>query len=160
VVDGPQCYKGYQPAQQLRCDMDHLYRPSFNDCAFTAVPSFTGPFCAKGEDRDILQAMSRRFFHAAASFVLIIAALTPLMECFDYWDKNPGPASDTEIHLTAWFVGAGIVLTLAKLLKYVPRFVSSGKDSHPGLPNVQLAWQWTDRTLTPTASPPLTPLRI
>jgi hypothetical protein len=62
-----------------------------------------------------------------AGIVLILAALTPLMECFDRWDKNPSPASDTEIHLTAWFVGVGIVLTLAKLVRYVPAPLGSNK---------------------------------
>jgi len=57
--------------------------------------------------------------------VLILAALTPLMECFDHWDKHPGPANDTEIHLTAWFVGVGIVLTLAELLLYTPSLTAS-----------------------------------
>ena len=109
---------------------------------------------------DSLESVSRRFFHLAAGIVLILATLTPFMECFDRWDKNPSPASDTEIQLTAWFVGAGIVLTLAKLLRYVPALVSSSRCSDP----ILLVWQALrhggDTRLEPTGSPPLIPLRI
>jgi hypothetical protein len=90
----------------------------------------------------------------------MLAALTPLMESFDRWDKNASPASDTEIHLTAWFVGVGIVLTLAKLLRYIPYFASSGKSYYQALPVREAVRQWTDKTLEPTGSPPLLPLRI
>lgn len=107
-----------------------------------------------------LRAVSRRLFQIAAAAILILAALTPLMECFDHWDKSPGPGNDTEIHATALFVGVGIVLTLAKLLRYVPRLVrvGEGRRSTPSL-----AWailtQATE-SLEPTGSPPLMPLRI
>ncbi|HEY4050603.1 MAG TPA: hypothetical protein VGM27_27370 [Acidobacteriaceae bacterium] len=104
--------------------------------------------------------MSRRLFELAAGIVLILATLTPLMECFDRWDKNPTPASDTEIHFTAWFVGVGIVLTLAKLVRYLPAFVGLSRRSEP----ILLVWQALrhggDAHLEPTGSPPLIPLRI
>ena len=69
--------------------------------------------------------MSRRLFQVVAGIVLVLAALTPLTECFDSWERTPFPARDTEMYLTAVFVGVGLVLTLAKLLKYVPDSGSS-----------------------------------
>ena len=109
---------------------------------------------------DNLEAVSRRFFQLAAGIVLILATLTPFMECFDRWDKNPSPASDTEIHLTAWFVGVGIVLTLAKLLRYVPAFVSSSERPDPVFNVCQAFRLGADDRLEPTGSPPVIPLRI
>jgi hypothetical protein len=105
--------------------------------------------------------VSRRFIELAAAIVLILAALTPLMECFDRWDNEAlGPDSDTEIHVTAWFVGVGIVLTLAKLLRYIPLLVSSRKHYHHVLPRWQGVRQWTDNNPESTESPSLIPLRI
>ncbi len=103
--------------------------------------------------------MSRRF-QIVAGIVLILAALTPLMECFDHWDKSPGPANDTEIHLTAWFVGVGIVLTLAKAMRYVPAFTRIRRRPD----EVFRAWQALrveeNGRPKPTVSPPVLPLRI
>ena len=104
--------------------------------------------------------MSRRVFQLAGMLVLVLATLTPFAECFDRWDKNPGPANDTEIHLTAWFVGVGIVLTLAKLLRRLPplaatpptRDCSAGLRSTPRLAH--------EAPPLPTGSPPLISLRI
>ena len=107
-----------------------------------------------------LRQVSRRVFQIVAAAILILAALTPLMECFDQWDKSPGPGNDTEIHATALFVGMGIVLTLAELLRYVPGLVRL-RDCRSPIPS--LAWViFTQETesLEPTCSPPLTPLRI
>jgi hypothetical protein len=89
----------------------------------------------------------------------MLAALTPLMECFDFWDKNPGPASDTEIHVTAWFVGVGIVLTIAKLLRHIPVFAILKTRQN----QVLLARQtmpFGDYCFEPRGSPPLISLRI
>jgi hypothetical protein len=107
-----------------------------------------------------LDAVSRRLFQLVAGIVLILAALTPLMECFDRWDKNPSPASDTEIHLTAWFVGVGIVLTLAKLVRYVPAPLGSNKRPEPVLHVWQALRHGGDDRIEATGSPPLIPLRI
>lgn len=104
--------------------------------------------------------MSRRAFQLAGTLILILAALTPLMECFDRWDTTPGPANDTEIHLTAWFVGVGVVLTLAKLLRRLPALAASRATRSRSfcLPRaMQLA---RDERPAPTGSPPLIPLRI
>jgi hypothetical protein len=104
--------------------------------------------------------VSRRLFHFVAGIVVILATLTPLMECFDKWDKSPSPTSDTEIHLTAWFVGVGIVLTLAKLLRYVPKLERAYRRSNLILLFWQGLRQGKDDRLEPTGSPPITPLRI
>jgi hypothetical protein len=104
--------------------------------------------------------VSRRIFQLVASAVLILAALTPLMECFDRWDRSAGPVSDSEIHLTAWIVGVGIVLTLAKLLRYVPALVRSAKEANQALPIWQALRQGEDDRVEPTGSPPVIPLRI
>jgi hypothetical protein len=104
--------------------------------------------------------VSRRLFQFVAGIVLILAALTPFLECFDRWDKNPAPASDTEIRLTAGFVGVGIILTLAKLLRYIPKLVAAIRHSD----SIFLVWQelrkGEDNGLEPTGSPPIIPLRI
>jgi hypothetical protein len=114
----------------------------------------------EGGRLDTLNVMSSRLFQLAAGIVLILAALTPVMECFDRWDKNPGPANDTEIYLTAWFVGVGIVLTLAKLLRYIPTFASShGRGNSIFSVRQALVWVHVD-AVAPAASPPDIPLRI
>lgn len=92
--------------------------------------------------------------------VLLFATLTPLANCFDTWDKNPAPANDTEMHLAAWFAGAGIVLVLAKTLRPVPVQTRRGA---PMRSNRILAR--ADRGCAgvlpeSTDSPPLIPLRI
>ncbi len=104
--------------------------------------------------------MSRRLFQVIAGIVLVLAALTPLMESFDRWDSDPGPVSDTEIHLTAWFVGVGIVLTFAKRLRYIPYLASSNERPYQILSTRAAERLYTDDALEPTGSPPLTPLRI
>lgn len=110
---------------------------------------------------DSLQSVSRRLFQLVAGIVLILATLTPLMECFDRWDKHPVPSSDTEIHLTAWFVGVGIVLSLAKLLRHVPVLVNTMRRSDQFLhawPSLRQAE--SDPLETTGSPPPLIPLRI
>ena len=104
--------------------------------------------------------MSRRVYQLAGTVILILATLTPLMECFDRWDKDPGPANDTEIHLTAWFVGAGVVLTLARLLRHVPALAVSRTTR--GLSFQLPASRLIDieRPLPTGSPPPLLPLRI
>lgn len=104
--------------------------------------------------------MSRRLFQLVAGAVLILAALTPLMESFDRWDDDPGPVNDTEIHLTAWFVGVGIVLTFAKRLRFIPYLASSNERTNQILPTWAAERLWTDGGLEPTESPPLITLRI
>jgi hypothetical protein len=89
-----------------------------------------------------------------------LAALTPLMESFDRWDNDPGPVSDTEIHLTAWFVGVGIVLTFVKRLRFIPYLASLKERSYQTPPAWAANRTWTANEVEPTGSPPLIPLRI
>lgn len=92
--------------------------------------------------------------------VLILSALTPLAECFDRWDKNPGPANDTEIHLTAWFVGVGVVLTMAKLVRRLPHLTRSYAGVDRSLQPLPVLGRGNPDRPVPTGSPPLLPLRI
>lgn len=107
--------------------------------------------------------MSSRVFQLVAGLVLILAALTPLMECFDHWDKHPGPANDTEIRLTAWFVGVGVVLTLAELLRYTPSLTASKQTRCHSCKTPATIHQPESSHVEPTGSPPIpliAPLRI
>jgi hypothetical protein len=105
--------------------------------------------------------VSRRIFQLAAGLVLLLATLTPLLELADHWDaRRTVPANDTELNVAAWFAGAGLVLTLAKQLRYVPapaaskRCSSRANQTPPALRPDEI-----DRPAS-TASPPLLPLRI
>jgi hypothetical protein len=104
--------------------------------------------------------VSRRTFQLVAALVILLAALTPLMECFDHWDTKPGPGNDTEISLTAWFVGVGVVLTLAESLRRIaPLAVTRMKQAR--LVNSRPTPRRREsRAVEPTGSPPLIPLRI
>jgi hypothetical protein len=88
------------------------------------------------------------------------------MECFDQWDSVPGPAGDTELHLLAWFLGIGLVFTLAKLLRYIPLLIEIPRFAGSNLLDQALSkWnsvqQGLDEGLEPMGSPPsTTPLRI
>ena len=104
--------------------------------------------------------MARRIFQLAAGLVLILVTFTPLMESFDHWDKNVVPANDTELNITAWFVGMGIAVALAKLLRYVPTLAFSNRSpGRPCLAPAALRAVAANRPAS-TASPPLVPLRI
>lgn len=105
--------------------------------------------------------MRNRAFQIAAYVVMALAALTPLLECFDHWDTTPGPENDTEIHLTAWFVGVGVVLTLVTTVKLVAGPVGSNVSRrlwHPLL-DYGITRQAVG-IVEPTGSPPPIPLRI
>ena len=104
--------------------------------------------------------MARRIFQLAAGLVLILVTLTPLAECFDRWDKNVVPANDTELNITSWFVGMGIAVALAKLLRAVPALAAAIR--RPGLSFQALPALRSPSIDRPasTASPPLVPLRI
>lgn len=104
--------------------------------------------------------MARRIFQFAAGIVLILATLTPLAEYFDHWDKHVVPANDTELNITAWFVGVGIVVTLARLLRYVPALASSKRRPGPSIQSPPLLPAGASHRPASTASPPLVPLRI
>jgi hypothetical protein len=104
--------------------------------------------------------VARRIFQFAAGIVLILATLTPLAEYFDHWDKHVVPANDTELNITAWFVGVGIVVTLARLLRYVPALASSKRRPGPSIQSPPLLPAGASHRPASTASPPLVPLRI
>ncbi|MHB1960593.1 MAG: hypothetical protein ACYCO5_16385 [Acidobacteriaceae bacterium] len=108
----------------------------------------------------MLRLVARRIFQLAAGLVLILVTLTPLAESFDHWDKHVVPANDTELNITAWFVGVGIAVALAKLLRYVPTLAASNRS--PGRPRLAPAALRAVAAERPasTASPPLVPLRI
>jgi hypothetical protein len=108
----------------------------------------------------MVRAVSRRVFQLAGVLILILATLTPLMECFDRWDANPGPANDTEIHLTAWFVGVGVVLTLAELLRRLPALAVSRTTRNLSFHLPRALQLVHNERPAPTGSPPLIPLRI
>lgn len=104
--------------------------------------------------------MTRRLFQIAAGLVLIAATLTPLMESFDHWDGKVAPINDTELNVTALFVGVGLVLTLSKLMRYIPALASSLRQICQRLEAPRAVRTDENTCPMPTASPPLTPLRI
>lgn len=106
--------------------------------------------------------MSKRTFQIAVALVLFFGTLTPLANCFDTWDKGPAaaPVNDTELHLTAWVVGAGFVLVMTKWLRYIPVLTGGVKhtDSFRDIP--AFSFPVCDGCPEPTSSPPLLALRI
>jgi hypothetical protein len=94
--------------------------------------------------------------------ILLFATLTPLANCFDTWDKGPAaaPANDTELHVTALFVGAGVLLVLPKLVRpFLLIAARVGKADQPSAPFVQRFF-FHRATPVPSASPPPIPLRV
>lgn len=108
----------------------------------------------------ILELVSHRNFQLVAGLVILLAALTPLMECFDHWDTKPGPGNDTEIRLTAWFVGVGVVLTLAESLRRIAPLTGTPMKRARQVNLRAVLRQRENRAVEPTGSPPLIPLRI
>lgn len=104
--------------------------------------------------------MARRIFQLAAGLVLILVMLTPLAECFDHWDKNVVPANDTELNITAWFVGVGIVVALAELSRYLPAPTASKLQPVRTLQCAAVLPTGANDRPASTASPPLVALRI
>jgi hypothetical protein len=104
--------------------------------------------------------MSRRLFQIVLAIILAAATLTPLLEAFDRWDKNPGPDSDTEIHVTAWFVGLGVALVVARALRYVPTLAKIGRQVRSSETRTAFV-SWERPRFEPDVSPPpLISLRI
>src|SRR5713101_6520192 len=97
--------------------------------------------------------MSRRLFQIVVAIILAAATLTPLLETFDRWDKNPGPDSDTEIHVTAWFVGLGVTLVVARALRYVPTLAKIGRQVRSSATRTALV-SWERPRFEPDVSPP------
>ena len=96
--------------------------------------------------------MSRRLFQIVVAIILAAATLTPLLETFDRWDKNTGPDSDTEIHVTAWFVGLGVALVVARALRYVPALAKIGRQARTLQPCEALV-SWEGHRLEPDVPP-------
>jgi hypothetical protein len=104
--------------------------------------------------------MSRRVFQIVVAIILAAATLTPLLETFDRWDKNPGPDSDTEIHVTAWFVGLGVALVVARALRYVPTLAKIGRQFRASQTCTAFVSRERPRFEPDVSPPPLIPLRI
>lgn len=104
--------------------------------------------------------MAHRIFQLAAGVVLIFATLTPVVNAFDTWDKNQPPANDTELRVTAWFVGAGFVMVMAKMLRYRPALARAERNSNGGAQTPPTLRPIAGERPEPTASPPPIPLRI
>lgn len=109
--------------------------------------------------RAILASVARRIFQFAAGLVLIVIILTPLMESFDHWDKNVVPANDTELNITASFMAAGLLILLAKLLRFLPAQATL-KLQAVRISNFESVLPGANERPASTASPPLAPLRI
>lgn len=104
--------------------------------------------------------VSRRIFQCIAGLIFIFAALTPLVNCFDTWDRNQPPVNDTELRLTALFVVAGFVQALPRLVrKFLIVSIGLRRVSRPLPSTVVLSSSGWVRP-EPTASPPLISLRI
>lgn len=106
--------------------------------------------------------VSKRYLQLLAVVVLLFATLTPLANCFDTWDKGPAaaPANDTELHVTALFVGAGFLLVLPRLVRpFLLIAAMVGKADQPSAPFLH-CFSVHRATPAPSASPPATPLRI
>jgi hypothetical protein len=104
--------------------------------------------------------MPRSLFQIVVTIILAAATLTPLVEAFDHWDKNPGPDSDTEIHVTAWFVGLGVALVVARALRYVPALAKIGRQVRGSQPCTTFVSRDRPRFEPDVSPPPLIPLRI
>ena len=131
-----------------------ISRSGIFDCGF-------GGACLREQrPRTSLSSVSKHSFQFVASVVLLLAALTPLMECFDHWDKPGPPINDTEIHLTAWFVGVGVVLTLAKVMRRAVAMVATTFERREAFVAWPLLHVSDGSLVEPTGSPPRIPLRI
>jgi hypothetical protein len=104
--------------------------------------------------------MSRRLFQFVVVVILATATLTPLLETIDRWDKNVSPDSDTEIHVTAWFVGLGVALVVARALRYIPALATIGRQVRSSQSCNAFVSKNRPRFEPDVSPPPLIPLRI
>lgn len=106
--------------------------------------------------------VSKRTFKIAVFLVVFFGTLTPLANAFDTWDKGPAaaPANDTELHVAALAAGAGFVLVMTKVMRYIPAFTGGVKrvDHIRHIPI--FSCPVCDECPQPTGSPPLVALRI
>jgi hypothetical protein len=104
--------------------------------------------------------VSRRVFQCIAGLILVFATLTPLVNCFDTWDKNQPPVNDTELRVTVLFVVAAFVQALPRLVrKFLILSINLRWISRPLPSAVALSCSGWVRP-EPAASPPLISLRI
>jgi hypothetical protein len=57
--------------------------------------------------------MGRSLLSRALMVLLLAALLAPVLEAFDRWDATPGLAGDTEFHVAALAVAAGLLAAVA-----------------------------------------------
>lgn len=105
--------------------------------------------------------MNRRWFQFVVLGILAVAAITPLLEIFDRWDVVSGPWNDTEMGVTALFLGISIAVTIACLLRLaaICSFCSIVLGIFPPSNNRFLFAELQARTIH-CPLPPLIPLRI
>lgn len=108
----------------------------------------------------MIRTVWRRISQFLTVLIVLLAALAPLANCFDTWDKNPNPAKDTEMHLAAWFAGAGFVLAMARLVRLVVPAARSGWLAHGARRVAGRRLPVDIRCPVPTGSPPPLALRI
>jgi hypothetical protein len=94
----------------------------------------------------------------AIAFVLTLAALAPMAELFDHWDKGVVPANDTELCVTATCAFAGLIVTMAVTIRPAPAPPVNAlrEREQKTQPQRTLA----TASVVPAASPPAVPLRI
>lgn len=108
---------------------------------------------------DILNLMRRPIFQIVVGVVLIFAALTPLLECFDRWDGNVVPATDTELRAAQFFAFAGLALAVLQLALVISKHLSAEGPIRSDSAGRAIAAA-RNPSPEPTSSPPLIPLRI
>jgi hypothetical protein len=138
--------RGFHHAESLRGCLFHLF--------------FAHGRLQTMEVLHILKEVQRRILQFAACAFFLLVAFTPMLECFDRWDKPTTPMTDTELRVTAWLVVAGTVAVVAHLVRSAVLTVARGEASLHVIPALQLVSWHAPCCEVPTASPPLIPLRI
>lgn len=106
----------------------------------------------------ILNKMVRRSIKFVIAFVLTLAALAPMAELFDRWDKGVVPANDTELCVTATCAFAGLIVTMAVTLRPSPAPPVNALRQREQ--RIQPQRTLATALVVPAASPPAAPLRI
>ncbi|SPE20286.1 exported hypothetical protein [Candidatus Sulfotelmatomonas gaucii] len=103
--------------------------------------------------------MGRMLIRRALVLLLLTAALAPVLETFDRWDSTPGLASDTEFHVAALAVSAGLLATVVLIAVHsrLPLVPFRHVASCTARAAVRLP---ASLPFFPGSSPPSTPLRI
>jgi len=103
--------------------------------------------------------MIESFLRRALVALLLAALLAPVLEAFDSWDATPGPAADTEFHVAALAVAAGLLVVIVVT---AVRINCPGAGFVPLRPQPARAWRppIAPLPLFSDTSPPRIPLRI